>query len=373
MFGLNIDLSKRNPGLDLARTVAITLVVFAHTLWISNHYPPLVSWLMQLSGTIGVEIFFIISGFLIGKIVMRLIHEDDFSIQSIFLFLKRRWYRTLPNYYFVLFLNLVLWYVIYQKIPEKLLLYFVYLQNFTKTSPDFYRVAWSLSVEQFCYIIGPFTLFFLIRLFPNKKRSLLFLWMSLFIITVFFFVRMYYHFHNDTTSIYDWNENLRKVSIYRLDAIYYGFVLFYFYSKREITKKWDSILFVIGFIGVFVLHIFLFAIGVKVENTPFFFDVLYLPLNSVAICLTIPYLTRLKMKPSFGLKWVTLISLLAYSIYLLHYTVILHAMKTIYPSDNLKGTALWIYTLVYWGIVVSFSYILYRFFEKPMTNLREKN
>lgn len=373
MFGLNVDLSKRNPGLDLARTVAIILVVFAHTLWISGHYPPMISWLMQLSGTIGVEIFFVISGFLIGKIVMRLIQDDNFSLQSIFLFLKRRWYRTLPNYYFVLILNLILWYAIYQKIPEKLFLYFIYLQNFSTTSPDFYRVAWSLSVEQFCYIIGPFTLFFLIRFFPNKKKKELFVWMSLFIITVFFFVRMYYHFHHVTTSIHDWNENLRKVSIYRMDAIYYGFVLYYFYSKGEITKRLDSILFVIGFLGVFILHIFLFAIGVKVENTPFFFDVLYLPLNSIAICLTIPYLVRLKMKEGFGLKSITLISLLAYSIYLLHYTVILHAMKTIFPSEELKGIGLWVYTLVYWMLVVFLSYLLYRFFEKPMTNLRDKN
>ncbi|MCL9806112.1 acyltransferase [Flavobacterium amniphilum] len=373
MFGLDVDLSKRNPGLDLARTVAITLVVFAHTLWISNHYPPLVSWLMQLSGTIGVEIFFVISGFLIGKIVMRLIMDDDFSVQSIFQFLKRRWYRTLPNYYFVLFLNLILWYAIYQKIPEKLILYFVYLQNFTTTSPDFYRVAWSLSVEQFCYIIGPFTLFFLIRFFPEKKRSQLFLWMCLFIIAVFFGVRLYYNLHHETKSIYDWNENLRKVSVYRLDAIYYGFVLYYFFSKGIITPTLERVFFVVGFLGVFILHIFIFAIGVQVQRTPFFFDVLYLPLNSIAICLTIPYLARFKMKEGFVLKWVTLISLLAYSIYLLHYTVILHAMKTICPSENLKGIGLWIYTLVYWLLVISLSYLLYRFFEKPMTNLRDKN
>jgi peptidoglycan/LPS O-acetylase OafA/YrhL len=57
MFGINIPYQKRIPGLDLARTIAICLVVFAHSLWISTHFPPLVSWLMQLSGTIGVEIF----------------------------------------------------------------------------------------------------------------------------------------------------------------------------------------------------------------------------------------------------------------------------------------------------------------------------
>lgn len=97
MFGLAIDLNKRMHGLDIARAIAISLVVFAHSLWISDFFPPVVSWLMQLSGTIGVEIFFVISGFLIGKIVLRMLEKEDFSFSAIMDFLKRRWFRTLPN------------------------------------------------------------------------------------------------------------------------------------------------------------------------------------------------------------------------------------------------------------------------------------
>lgn len=105
MFGLAIDLNKRMHGLDIARSIAISLVVFSHSLWISDFFPPLINWLMQLSGTIGVEIFFIISGFLIGRIVLRMLENEDFSFSSVIAFLKRRWFRTLPNYYLILFVN----------------------------------------------------------------------------------------------------------------------------------------------------------------------------------------------------------------------------------------------------------------------------
>lgn len=60
---------NRNIGLDIARTFAMLLVLFAHTLWIGDNYPYAISILMKMSGTIGVEVFFIISGFLIAKII----------------------------------------------------------------------------------------------------------------------------------------------------------------------------------------------------------------------------------------------------------------------------------------------------------------
>lgn len=372
MFGLAIDLNKRMHGLDIARAIAISLVVFAHSLWISDFFPPMVSWLMQLSGTIGVEIFFVISGFLIGKIVLRMLEKEDFSFSAIMDFLKRRWFRTLPNYYLILFVNVLLWYLIYKEIPEKLYLYFVYLQNLTQTSPDFYRVSWSLAVEQFCYIIGPFTLLFLVKLFPKANRRYLFLGTSLFMIALFFGTRIYFNATYELTSIVDWNQSLRKVTIYRLDAIYYGFVLYYLYSRNCIAEKMNSILFVCGVLGIFTLHILIFALGIQAENHPFFFNVLYLPLNSISICLTIPFLVGIKLKETLFLKWVTLLSIISYSIYLLHYTVILHAMKVLFPSESLRGFSLFGYIFVYWTLVVVLSYFLYRFFEKPMTNLRDK-
>ncbi|MCH7785638.1 MAG: acyltransferase, partial [Bacteroidetes bacterium] len=108
-----ISNKKRNVGLDIARTLAILLVLFAHTKWISDRYPVVVDSAMQLSGTIGVEVFFMISGFLIGKIILREIKDPNFSLLHIKSFLLRRWFRTFPNYYLLLTVNVVVWFIIY--------------------------------------------------------------------------------------------------------------------------------------------------------------------------------------------------------------------------------------------------------------------
>jgi len=371
MLGLKVTLENRYPGLDLARSIAIALVVFSHSLWISNYYPSIISWLMQLSGTIGVEIFFVISGFLIGKIVFKLIQKEDFSINDIFIFLKRRWFRTLPNYYLALLINLVLWMAIYKEIPEKLFLYFFYLQNITTTSPAFFRVAWSLAVEQFCYVVGPFSLFFLIKGFPKQDKSKLFLLMSFVIIFAFGVVRFYFHQTHTIQNLFDWNEKLRKVTIYRLDAIYYGFIAFYIINKYAISTVFKKMFFYIGLLVLLILHIFIFAFGINVQEFPFFFNVLFLPLNSIAICFLLPFLTTVQYRSLIFTKWITLISVISYSIYLLHYTIILHSIKILFPSDNLIGFQLGFYTIAYWAITFVLSYLLYKYFESPMTRLRE--
>ena len=371
MLGLKVTLENRYPGLDLARSIAISLVVFSHSLWISNYYPSIISWLMRLSGTIGVEIFFVISGFLIGKIVLKLIQKDDFSLQDVFVFLKRRWFRTLPNYYLALLINLILWVAIYKEIPEKLFLYFFYLQNITTTSPAFFRIAWSLAVEQFCYIVGPFSLFFLIKCFPKQDKGKLFVIMSLLVIVLLGFVRYYFNQTNVIHNLSDWNEKLRKVTIYRLDAIYYGFVAFYMLHKYTISDVLKSLFFNIGLVILLMLHIFIFALGINVEEFPFFFNVLFLPLNSIAICLLLPFLTTISFQSLLFTKWITLISVISYSIYLLHYTIILHLFKEFFPSDALTGLSLGLYTGIYWIVTFVFSYLLYKYFESPMTRLRE--
>ncbi len=372
MFGTKIKLANRIPGLDLARSMAICLVVFSHTLWISNNYPSVISWLMQLSGTIGVEIFFVISGFLIGKIIYKLILKDNFTLKDVYGFWVRRWFRTLPNYYFVLLLNVLVWYLIFSEIPKKLYLYVVYLQNFTTSSPAFYRISWSLAVEQFCYIIGPLSLFFLIRIFPKKEKKHLFLNMSLGVIVLFILIRYRFSLIHTITSIGDWNENLRKVTLYRLDAIYYGFVAFYSITNIPIGILARKALFILGLVAIIILHFVIFYIGIRAEEYPIFFNVFYLSLNSIAICCLLPYLINLEIQSLLFLKWITLISVLSYSIYLLHYTIILHSLKTIFPSESLSGMLLFIYTITYWLLVLVFSYLQYRFFEKPMTDLRDK-
>ena len=372
MFSLDIKTENRIQGLDLARALAICLVVFAHSIWISNHYPLTIAWFMKLSGTIGVEVFFVISGFLIGSIISKLINQENFGLQTILVFLKRRWFRTLPSYYLVLFLNIILWYVVYKQFPVKLGLYFFYLQNLFSTSPAFFRIAWSLAVEQFCYIIAPSLIFLAVKIFPNRDKNQLFLCISIFVILIFTLVRVHFHFTNSLTSIFEWNESIRKVTIYRVDAIFYGFVLYLISRKNLLNQKYVKHFFVFGLFLTFILHIFIFAVGFSYQNSSFFFDVLFLPINSFAVCLTIPFLTQYKIPSAVVLKFVTYLSVISYSIYLLHYTIILHILKIVIPSENLVGLHLFQYTIGYWIIVLLLSTLQYKYFEKPLTNFRNK-
>ena len=83
---------RRNYGLDLIRSLAICLVLFAH---FTTKAPA--------CGVLGVELFFVLSGFLIGGILYQTLrNQDPIHFRDIWLFWKRRWMRTLPNYYLFL-------------------------------------------------------------------------------------------------------------------------------------------------------------------------------------------------------------------------------------------------------------------------------
>ncbi len=369
---MNIANKKRNIGLDVARAIAILLVLFSHTLWISDHYPKVVSSAMKLSGTAGVEIFFIISGFLIGKIVWREILLPDFSFKNVKHFLLRRWFRTFPNYYLLLFVNVLVWYFIYGEFPEKIYKYILYVQNFADTSLPFYRVSWSLAVEQFSYIIGPILLYGLISFFPKKNRDKFYLWVTIFILICFTLTKVWFYYNKEVANIFEWNESIRKVLIYRLDAVYWGFLLRYFYNKyNDWMHRKEKLLLLVGLFGLIFLNVLRVPLGISVEQTPGFMIIFYLAIHSISICCVIPYLVSMEMKSKMGVKFFTTISLISYSLYLLHYTIILHSLKTVFPSEELKGVYLWLYTFLYWGITILFSYLLYKYFERPITNLRD--
>jgi len=97
---------QRIFGLDLMRAVAILLVVFSHITWIVPNAKGLIPNLMSIAGVYGVEIFFVLSGFLIGRIVYRIYSSEDFGFSKVFYFWIRRWFRTLPNYYLALAVNI---------------------------------------------------------------------------------------------------------------------------------------------------------------------------------------------------------------------------------------------------------------------------
>src|SRR5258708_1726234 len=91
---------KRIYGLDILRAIAILLVLYSHSIpFLSGIFS---SKLLSLPIIDGVSIFFVLSGFLIGGILIKIIEKEGVSKVGLLNFWIRRWMRTLPLYYFVL-------------------------------------------------------------------------------------------------------------------------------------------------------------------------------------------------------------------------------------------------------------------------------
>jgi len=370
---MHIDYSKRIFGLDIMRALAIMLVVVSHTLWIVPNSKGFIPDILSLAGVLGVEIFFVLSGFLIGRIVLKLFIQDDFSFKKIKYFWVRRWFRTLPNYYLILLVNIIIAISLGTELQENFWRYFFFLQNFAWEMPLFFTESWSLPIEEFAYIVGPLLLYLLFCFKLKIDKTKLFGLVTIIIILFFTVTKIIYNFKTPDSDMMFWNVNLKSVTIYRIDAIYYGMLASYFAMINP--KKWQKSRWLCAMIGVvifFILNVIIPSQKVFIETHPFFWNVIYLIVNSVSIALFLPLLSGVKTAPRLIIIPVTYISLISYSMYLLHYSIVLQLLKNWMPSEGLGKIEVYVYISVYLISTVILAYILYRIYEKPMMDLRDK-
>lgn len=148
-------ISKRSVPLDCIRATAITMVVVFH---VATRYPDAaldrVALLFRSYGTLGVDVFFPLSGYLITSFLIR--HADAGSIRTFFL---RRFFRIVPLYMVAVTIYLVAMRVLELEpeiidriwIPYTFLTgWFIFFEG-VETVP--YTITWSLSVEEFSYIV----------------------------------------------------------------------------------------------------------------------------------------------------------------------------------------------------------------------------
>ena len=384
---MRVDYSSRIFGLDLLRAIAILGVLGSHILWIFPDANGLLAYILRFGGVMGVEIFFVLSGFLIGRILYRLFTKDQFKARHFSYFLVRRWFRTLPNYYVILILNILLVMAIGRDLPDTLPLYFGFLQNFKEGMDIFFTESWSLPIEEFAYILGPLLLILGALLFKKSRgkaiieehhsvkgtlASRIFLGVTIFVLLVFLVNKIFYVTRlNDTSADY-WNIHLKAVLWYRIDAIYYGVLAAYLSVVYQ--EKWIRNSRSIAIVG---LLLFLFLQGIMSvyqltsDKSPWLWNVFLLPLMSVIYASFLPLLSQWKERPKFIGKTITIISLISYAVYLLHYGIVLQTMRWLWPIEMMTTSMRAVYTCIYLILVFGLSYGWYRLFEKPMMDLRD--
>lgn len=152
---------RRNDGLDVARSLAILLVLVSHFLNPLAEWGPDYAYGLGFTGAAGVNIFFSLSGFLIGRLLLTLA-DHGLGGAGIPVFWARRWLRTLPLYYVVLTFM-----VLYFGIPSAGS--YLFLQNFTFGQPQPLIVAWSLVLEEFFYLFYPLLMLAAAAVVPGRR------------------------------------------------------------------------------------------------------------------------------------------------------------------------------------------------------------
>lgn len=143
--------SRRVHGLDTLRALAVSLVVLHHyVLFVSGR--DTFGWVGKL-GWVGVDLFFALSGYLIGNQIFAAMGSDGgFSLRH---FYARRFLRTLPNFYVVLALYF-LWPAFRGDAPLlPLWKYLSFTQNIALEPGTAFSHAWSLSIEEQFYMLLP--------------------------------------------------------------------------------------------------------------------------------------------------------------------------------------------------------------------------
>ncbi len=153
------------PSLDGLRGLAILMVIFLHNFNFVKYF---------LFGWLGVDLFFVLSGFLITDILLRSVDRPNFLKN----FYIRRVLRIFPIYYFTVFICLYILPLLFNF--ELGLLYYknnvlwlvIFLQNwlFIFKPPEGHLLLhlWSLAVEEQFYILWP-----IVILFVKDLRKLL--------------------------------------------------------------------------------------------------------------------------------------------------------------------------------------------------------
>lgn len=330
-------ISKRIYGLDILRAIAILLVVFQH----STHYFGFNVYTHSfISLGDGVTMFFVLSGYLIGRILLT-------NKGSLISFWLRRWLRTLPAYFFVLIL-LMLW-------DSNLdLRYFTFTQAFFNARyTDLFPESWSLCVEEWFYLLIP--LLFLFR----KRNTLSWIFLTIVLITA---IRIYKT--SSGMDIISWGEVIRKSVITRLDSIMYGMLAAYI--SLNFSHLWDKLkkLFALGlllWIGNFLIS--------DIYGYGWYGIWLSIPIQTIAVFFMIPYLSTIKTGKGIAYRFFTFISMISYSMYLINSTPVNKFLQIDRLEVYTKNYS-WFPFLIFVISTFAGAYFLYRFIEKPFMNLR---
>jgi peptidoglycan/LPS O-acetylase OafA/YrhL len=154
--------TKYFPALDGLRAISVFLVILVHL----NYKSPVIA---HIPGWLGVDFFFVISGFLITTLLCR--EERETGRIDVPAFYGRRFFRIVPVYSLVLVVYLLLCSTSFDKwlqMKHALPYYLTFMNEFAVARHLPFGTTWSLGIEEKFYLVWPLLFFVLLR---GRNRS----------------------------------------------------------------------------------------------------------------------------------------------------------------------------------------------------------
>jgi peptidoglycan/LPS O-acetylase OafA/YrhL len=341
------------PEIDGLRAIAVTIVILYHAQITILGYKPFGG------GFVGVDIFFVISGYLITSIILKEIAStNSFIIKN---FYQRRIRRLLPALCFVMLVSLPFsWYFF---LPDdfldfsKSILYSIGFSSnfyFNFTGQQYaaensllkpFLHTWSLSVEEQFYILFPFFLIFVHKYFRNYLIHIL---------VAGLFVSL---------LIAEWgSKNYPSFNFYGLPTrcweLLSGSILAYYenISKKRVHSKFFENIFPI--IGIILVSSSILTFNDDMRHPSF-----YTLKPIIGVCLIIWFCKQDSLVTKLlSNKLFVGIGLISYSLYLWHYPIFAFSRLTGFTEGSVLNKIF--ITL----ILISVSIVTYYFVEKPARN-----
>lgn len=305
--------------LDFLRGIAITLVLFRHQLLLP---------FLKTMGWIGVDLFFVLSGFLVSGLLFK--EYQKFGSISPKLFLIRRGFKIYPIYYLT-YIGYMLPRILQHKLQwDKVFFDLFFIQNYALGWGYAYPASWSLAVEEHFY----FGLALLLWLIFNRKlirfddtaNGKVFSVFEKLLFAIFIFV----FFIRILSNIEFPDEAARNTTMthLRIDSLLAGVLIsFWYYFKKdkltEIYTKFRKLSLLIAFS--------LLAFTPFIEPVPSFFvqtigfTMLYVAFGILLIHFLLDSEINAKINRFFSpylVSFISKIGFCSYSIYVIHSFVI---------------------------------------------------
>ena len=357
-------------GLDHLRALAILLVLGFHYQLGYFGYP---QWTKQFNqfGWTGVDLFFVLSGFLISSQLFAQIKKGrSISLREFFL---KRIFRIIPIYFVVVGIYFCFPFFREKEALPPLWKFLTFTQNFGLDRKNFstFSHAWSLCVEEHFYLFLPFTLIFL--QFSNLLKKgywlLIFLFIAGFAIRLYSWNNLYLPVLSNEGGLNYWAQYVYYPTYNRLDGLLVGVSIAAMY--KYLPKAWDKIskfgnhLIIVSFILLTAAYFYcsnLSSYTTSIVGFPFI-SIGYGFLEMGVICPT-----------SFLYKWnsktTTLIATLSYGIYLSHNGII-HIVQAIFSNWGIDKNGN-VMLLICIAFCVLIAWLLHLAIEKPFMKLRDR-